>query len=71
MTFAEKIGIQIDGVWSVQEGLLCAAAAVLAVLILVVVIKRLTERAERRKHAIFSNSRNKYKSRLGKKNIKY
>ena len=43
----------------------------LVLLLLVILVRGLVQRAERRKHAIFSNSKNKYKSRLGKKNIKY
>ncbi|MGN0713876.1 MAG: hypothetical protein ACI4LJ_08825 [Anaerovoracaceae bacterium] len=71
MTIAEKLGIAADGVLTMREGLLMAAAAVLVLLLLVTLIRGLMHRAERRKHAIFSNSKNKYKSRLGKKNIKY
>lgn len=71
MTIAEKLGklgIQLDGVLSVQEGLLLAAAAVALLLIVVIAVRGLMQRVERKKHAIFSNSKNKYKSRLGKKN---
>lgn len=71
MTIAEKLGIAADGVLTVREGLLIAAAAVLVLLLLVILVRGLVQRAKRRKHAIFSNSKNKYKSRLGKKNIKY
>ena len=71
ITSAEKLGIEADGILTVREGLLMAAAAVLVLLLLVILVRGLVQRAERRKHAIFSNSKNKYKSRLGKKNIKY
>ena len=71
ITIAEKLGIAADGILTVREGLLMAAAAVLVLLLLVILVRGLVQRAERRKHAIFSNSKNKYKSRLGKKNIKY
>ena len=69
ITIAEKLGIEADGILTVREGLLMAA--VLVLLLLVILVRGLVQRAERRKHAIFSNSKNKYKSRLGKKNIKY
>lgn len=71
MTIAEKLGIAADGVLTMREGLLIAATAVLVLLLLVMLVRGLVQRAKRRKHAIFSNSKNKYKSRLGKKNIKY
>ena len=55
---------QSERMWILGGG---AAVLVLAAWL----IRKLVLRRQRRKNAIFSNSKNKYKSRLGKKNIKY
>ena len=66
----KKLGILIDGVWTVKEAAVCGAAVLLVLLAVFFVVRRLVQRSQRKKNAIFSNSKNKYKSRLGKK-IKY
>ena len=66
--FAEKyLGFQADGTLTGKEGMI---AAVLALAVFFAVAKIL-ERIHIRKTSIFRVKKNKYKSRLGKKNIKF
>ncbi len=60
-----------DGILSVKEGLIAAAVAVVLLLAVIFVVLRIIERSHIRKTSIFRVKKNKYKSRLGKKNIKY
>lgn len=60
-----------DGVLSAKEGLAAAAAVLLVVLAVIFLLLRLVERNHIRKTSIFRVKKNKYKSRLGKKNVKY
>ena len=73
--FAENyLKIEADGNLTMREFLICAALLVLALLIVAIVIsiiKGIMTRTYQKKHSIFRNKKNKYKSRLGKKNIKY
>jgi len=70
--FAEKyLGMNIDGTLSLKEGLVIAGLVIVLLLALFLVIHKLTERSHIRKTSIFRVKKNKYKSRLGKKNIKY
>lgn len=70
----QYLGIVFDGELTVREGLIIAIVAVLILLVLAVMINAIRAkiaRSRRKKDAIFSNQKNKYKSRLGKKHIKY
>ena len=60
-----------DGIWTGKEGILAAAAVIAALLVLLFVVRLIAERIHIRKTSIFRVKKNKYKSRLGKKNIKY
>jgi len=72
VTFLETyLGICPDGVWTVKEGIFAGAAGLVVLLVAAGIIRGLVSRRQRKKYAIFSNTKNKYKSRLGKKNIKY
>ena len=61
----------LDGVWSMKEGLMAGAAALAALLLVFFIVRKILERNYIRKNSIFRVKKNKYKSRLGKKNIKY
>lgn len=66
--------IDFDGQLTVREGLFAAILVVFCLLLLAVlgnIIKNAILRSRQKKNAIFSNKKNRYKSRLGKKNIKY
>ena len=65
------LGVSVDGVWSLKEGLMAGAAALAALLLVFFVVQKILERNYIRKNSIFRVKKNKYKSRLGKKNIKY
>ncbi len=54
-----------------NEGMVLLGAAIVAVIVIIFIILRLVERSHIRKTSIFRVKKNKYKSRLGKKNIKY
>lgn len=54
-----------------NEGIVYVGAAIVAVIVIIFIILRLVERSHIRKTSIFRVKKNKYKSRLGKKNIKY
>lgn len=73
--FLEKyLGILFDGEVTVKEGLFIAIGIMVVLIFLTVLINSIigiVNRSKRKKTAIFSNKKNKYKSRLGKKNIKY
>ena len=60
-----------DGALSAKESLAAAAAVLVFVLAVVFAAFRLAERSHIRKTSIFRVKKNRYKSRLGKKNIKY
>ena len=60
-----------DGIWTGKEGILAAAAVIAALLVLLFVVRLIAERIHIRKTSIFRVKKNKYKSRLGKKNIKF
>lgn len=71
-SFAEKyLGFQADGILTMKEGLIMAGAALAALLAVFFVVVKILERIHIRKTSIFRVKKNKYKSRLGKKNIKY
>ena len=66
--------ISFDGQLTVREGLFAAIFLVICLLVLAIIgnlIKNAVIRSRQKKKAIFSNKKNRYKSRLGKKNIKY
>ena len=65
------LDMNVDGTLSLKEGLLAAGLAAAVILAAVFVVLRLLERSHIRKTSIFRVKKNKYKSRLGKKNIKY
>lgn len=73
--FAENyMGVVADGNLTVREGLICGLLAVLALLLIVgavMIIRSAVTHRKQKKNSIFRNKKNKYKSRLGKKNIKY
>lgn len=54
-----------------NEGMVLVGVAIVAVIAIIFIILRLVERSHIRKTSIFRVKKNKYKSRLGKKNIKY
>lgn len=54
-----------------NEGMVYVGVAIVAVIAIIFIILRLVERSHIRKTSIFRVKKNKYKSRLGKKNIKY
>ena len=60
-----------DGLLSGKESIIVAGAAIVLLLALIFLVFRLAERNQIRKTSIFRVKKNKYKSRLGKKNIKY
>ena len=63
--------VNFDGQLTVREGLLAAIFAVICLLLIAIIgnlIKNAAIRARQKKNAIFSNKKNRYKSRLGKKN---
>lgn len=69
---AEKyLGITVDGVMSLKEGVMAGAAALAVLFLVFFVVRKILERNYIRKNSIFRVKKNKYKSRLGKKNIKY
>ncbi len=68
------LGVVIDGEWTLKEGLIAAIVVVLCLLLLAILFNLIRDaviRSRRKKDAIFSNQKNRYKSRLGKKKIKY
>ncbi len=70
--FAEKyLGMNMDGMLTLKEGLIAAGLVIVLLLALFLVVRGLAERSHIRKTSIFRVKKNKYKSRLGKKNIKY
>lgn len=54
-----------------NEGMVLVGVAIIAIIAIIFIILRLVERSHIRKTSIFRVKKNKYKSRLGKKNIKY
>jgi hypothetical protein len=64
-------GVEVDGILTVKEGIMAGAAALLALLLVFFIVHKILERSYIRKTSIFRVKKNKYKSRLGKKNIKY
>ena len=64
-------GVEVDGILTVKEGVMAGAAALLALLLVFFIVHKILERSYIRKTSIFRVKKNKYKSRLGKKNIKY
>ncbi len=70
--FAEKyLGFHADGTLTGREGIVAAVLALAALLAVFFVVAKILERIHIRKTSIFRVKKNKYKSRLGKKNIKY
>lgn len=70
--FAEKyLEIQMDGTLTMKEGIFAAALALAVLLAVCFVTAKILERIHIRKTSIFRVKKNKYKSRLGKKKIKY
>lgn len=70
--FAEKyLGFQADGILTMKEGAVTAVLALTALLAVFLLVGKILERRHIRKTSIFRVKKNKYKSRLGKKNIKY
>lgn len=70
--FAEKyLGFQTDGTLTMKEGMIAAALALAVLLAVFFIVAKILERIHIRKTSIFRVKKNKYKSRLGKKNIKY
>lgn len=62
--------IAVNGEWTQTERMWALGGGVLVLLLLAGLVRKLILRRKRMKNAIFCNSKNKYKSRLGKK-IKY
>ncbi|MBQ8563656.1 MAG: hypothetical protein IJ443_07185 [Firmicutes bacterium] len=70
--FAEKyLGMQLDGIFTWKEGIIAAVLAMVVLLAVFFVVRKILERSHIRKTSIFRVKKNKYKSRLGKNNIKY
>jgi hypothetical protein len=70
--FAEKyLGFQADGTLTGKEGMIAAVLALAVLLVVFFAVAKILERIHIRKTSIFRVKKNKYKSRLGKKNIKY
>lgn len=70
--FAERyLGFQVDGVLTLKEGIIAAVLALAVLLAVFLVVTKILERIHIRRTSIFRVKKNKYKSRLGKKNIKY
>lgn len=70
--FLKKIlDMNVDGTLSLKEGLLAAGLALAVIFAVIFVVHKSLERSHIRKTSIFRVKKNKYKSRLGKKNIKY
>lgn len=65
--FEEKLKIAADGVLHVNE-VIAAAIAVVLVLLVALLIRDAVRRRRSRETTIFSHRKNRYKSRLGKKN---
>ena len=69
---AEKyLGFQADGTLTGKEGMIAAVLALAVLLVVFFAVAKILERIHIRKTSIFRVKKNKYKSRLGKKNIKY
>lgn len=67
----DKLLIEIDGSWSINEMIAAAIVAVLAIFIvlgLIRLIKAIIRSTNPRRDTIFSHRKNKYKNSIGKKN---
>ena len=65
------LDMNVDGTLSLKEGLLAAGLVLAVIFAVIFVVHKSLERSHIRKTSIFRVKKNKYKSRLGKKNIKY
>ncbi|MCI8608908.1 MAG: hypothetical protein HFE73_04615 [Firmicutes bacterium] len=63
--------IEIDGTFTTREWVIVGLLGLLALLIVVWISARIISGKKARKNSIFMKKKNRYKSRLGKKNIKY
>lgn len=64
------MGIAVSGEMTQSERILILAGCAVVLLLAAILVRKLVLRRRRMKNAIFCNSKNKYKSRLGKK-VKY
>lgn len=67
----DRLLIDFDGIWNINEvvaALILLVLAVLIVLGLVKLVKKIIRKANPRKDTIFSHRKNKYKNSIGKKN---
>ncbi len=67
----DRLLIDFDGSWNLNEIIAAAVCVILAVLIVLVLIKlvrKIIKTANPRKDTIFSHRKNKYKNSIGKKN---
>ena len=67
----DKLLIDFDGSWNLNEIIAAAVCVLLAVLVvmgLIKFIKKIIKTANPRKDTIFSHRKNKYKNSIGKKN---
>lgn len=67
----DRLMIDFDGSWNLNEiiaAAICVLLAVLVILGLIKLIKKIIKKANPRKDTIFSHRKNKYKNSIGKKN---
>ena len=67
----DRLLIDFDRIWNINEvvaALILLVLAVLIVLGLVKLVKKIIRKANPRKDTIFSHRKNKYKNSIGKKN---
>lgn len=63
----ERLQIALDGVLHINE-VIAIAILVVALLLVILLIRDTVKKRRSRETRIFSNRKNRYKSRLGKKN---
>ena len=63
----ERLQIALDGVLHINE-VIAIAILVVALLLVILLIRDIVKKRRSRETRIFSNRKNRYKSRLGKKN---
>ena len=67
----DRLLIDFDGSWNLNEIIapaVCVILAVLIVLVLIKLVRKIIKTANLRKDTIFSHRKNKYKNSIGKKN---
>ena len=67
----DRLLVDFDGIWNINEIVMASILLVLTVLIVLVIVKlvkKIVRKVNPRKDTIFSHRKNKYKNSIGKKN---